>query len=112
SAKNEGLKLIKPAGRSLIANDIPQNWRDNVEVVKRGNKNSTDVFERLSQPYLKTEKGPKHVKLAEKLGQICNAGWHEDGFLFAHSCGFRALTRTFRRTRMVVTCGRLIASPT
>jgi|GEM_PF-1330790 len=73
--ENQGLTIVKPAEKHLALGDLPHDWRDQLEVVKRGSRvrsneiteEDTDSFERLTSQRTTTPLDDSHKAQIEAL---------------------------------------------
>lgn len=89
TTENNGLKLIKPAGCSLSGLDLPTNWRDNVDVVKRKRSKVTvqgieneNTFDKLAGAQQCVQLDDQHRECIAEVGRMNYANeWVAD-----HNC--------------------------
>lgn len=100
--ENNGLSLLKPHTKTLTVDDLPSNWRDNVEVVTRRRQKvsvpglvegSGDPYDVLTQSHRRVPLDETHKRAIAELEDagFC-ANWIADyHMLHTHTCGFAKL---------------------
>jgi hypothetical protein len=113
SAANGGLKLIKPASRTLTESDLPPNWRDNIDVVTRRRTKVrvagvgdeyTDSFDSLASSRKLIALDAKHKAIIQALAESgYSAVWVPDYHLLqTHTKAF-ATIQTEKRESLALT---------
>jgi hypothetical protein len=78
--ENQGYALVKPATQILTANDVPSNWRDNLEVVSGGRSKvrvqgwtadglptQGDELDEMTQAHARVKLEEAHIQILEAL---------------------------------------------
>lgn len=117
--KNMGLRLIKPAERTLSTDELPSNWRDHIEVIKRRRSKvrvfgvadeEQDPFEMLASAHRRIPLDEQHrLQIEEMIKTGASVNWVADYHLLqTHTMVFDKLMNGVETCDR---CGGLGADP-